>query len=147
MRNTRDIIFLTEKAKYRAVADEIERLNKWDVLELENDDELLGEILNESDKEIQFRGRGEKKAQAVERSGIKDIQPKGRPVLVGTVSIEKSEHLSQLLTKRGIEHEVLNAKHHQREAEIVSQAGRLGGVTIATKHGRPWYRHCPGRES
>ena len=127
-----DIIFLTEKAKYRAVADEIERLNKWDVLELENDEELLGEILSESDKEIQFRERGEKKAQAVERSGIKDIQPKGRPVLVGTVSIEKSEHLSQLLTKRGIEHEVLNAKHHQREAEIVSQAGRLGGVTIAT---------------
>jgi preprotein translocase subunit SecA len=127
-----DVIFLTEKAKYRAVADEIERLNRWDVLELENDEELQGEILSEGDKDIQFRPRGEKKAEAIKRSDIKVIQPKGRPVLVGTVSIEKSEHLSQLLTKRGIEHEVLNAKHHQREAEIVAQAGRLGGVTIAT---------------
>jgi preprotein translocase subunit SecA len=53
-------------------------------------------------------------------------------VLVGTVSIEKSERLSALLEKRGVDHQVLNAKHHKREAEIVSQAGRLGAVTIAT---------------
>ena len=57
---------------------------------------------------------------------------KGQPVLVGTVSIEKSEHLSKLLKKRGIPHQVLNAKYHEREAEIVAQAGREGAVTIAT---------------
>jgi preprotein translocase subunit SecA len=56
----------------------------------------------------------------------------GQPILVGTVSVEKSEHLSRLLTKRGIKHEVLNAKQHTREAEIVTQAGRLGSVTVAT---------------
>jgi len=57
---------------------------------------------------------------------------KGQPVLVGTVSIEKSEHLSRLLKKRGIPHQVLNAKYHEREAEIVAQAGREKTVTIAT---------------
>ncbi|PYN14811.1 MAG: preprotein translocase subunit SecA, partial [Candidatus Rokuibacteriota bacterium] len=57
---------------------------------------------------------------------------KGQPVLVGTVSIEKSEQLSKLLKKRGIKHEVLNAKYHEREAEIVAQAGRERAVTIAT---------------
>jgi preprotein translocase subunit SecA len=68
----------------------------------------------------------------VPRSKIKELQPPGRPVLVGTVSIEKSERLSGLLDKRGIKHEVLNAKHHKREAEIVAQAGRKNAVTIAT---------------
>ena len=57
---------------------------------------------------------------------------KGQPVLVGTVSIEKSEKLSSALKKRGIKHNVLNAKHHDKEAEIVTQAGKLGAVTIAT---------------
>ncbi len=57
---------------------------------------------------------------------------KGQPVLVGTVSIENSERLSRMLSKRGIKHEVLNAKHHEREAAIVAQAGRYGAVTIAT---------------
>jgi len=56
----------------------------------------------------------------------------GQPVLVGTISVEKSEKLSRLLDKRGIDHEVLNAKQHTREAEIVTQAGRLGKVTVAT---------------
>jgi preprotein translocase subunit SecA len=56
----------------------------------------------------------------------------GQPVLVGTASVSKSEHLSRLLEKRGIPHEVLNAKQHFREAEIVAQAGRVGGVTVAT---------------
>ncbi|MGW0536234.1 preprotein translocase subunit SecA [Streptomyces sp. NPDC003032] len=56
----------------------------------------------------------------------------GQPVLVGTVSVAKSEHLSALLTRRGIPHEVLNAKNHRREAEIVAQAGRKGAVTVAT---------------
>ena len=57
---------------------------------------------------------------------------KGQPVLVGTVSIEKSEILSSMLKRKGIKHEVLNAKHHEREAQIVAQAGQLGAVTIAT---------------
>jgi preprotein translocase subunit SecA len=56
----------------------------------------------------------------------------GRPVLVGTRSIEKNEHLSELLRRRGVPHQVLNAKHHEREAEIIAQAGRVGAVTIAT---------------
>ncbi len=56
----------------------------------------------------------------------------GQPVLVGTVSVEKSELLSQMLKKRGVPHEVLNAKYHEKEAEIVAQAGKLGAVTIAT---------------
>jgi len=56
----------------------------------------------------------------------------GQPVLVGTISVEKSERLSRLLQQRGIPHEVLNAKHHEREANIVTQAGRVGAVTVAT---------------
>ncbi|MBQ7799238.1 MAG: preprotein translocase subunit SecA [Oscillospiraceae bacterium] len=56
----------------------------------------------------------------------------GQPVLVGTISIEKSEHLSSMLRRKGIKHEVLNAKYHDKEAEIVAQAGKLGAVTIAT---------------
>lgn len=63
---------------------------------------------------------------------IKEINKTGQPILVGTVSIEKSEYLSSLLKKQGIKHEVLNAKQHQREAEIVAQAGVLGKITIAT---------------
>jgi preprotein translocase subunit SecA len=63
---------------------------------------------------------------------IKERYEKGQPVLVGTVSIEKSEHLSRVLSKRGIPHVVLNAKQHEKEAAIVSQAGRLGVVTVAT---------------
>ncbi len=63
---------------------------------------------------------------------IKESNKKGQPVLVGTVSIEKSEKLSSLLKKEGIKHEVLNAKFHEKEAEIVAQAGKYGAVTIAT---------------
>jgi len=66
---------------------------------------------------------------------IKDIEEshkKGQPVLVGTISIETSEHLSRLLKRRGIPHNVLNAKYHDKEAEIVAQAGKFGAVTIAT---------------
>ena len=63
---------------------------------------------------------------------IKECHEKGQPVLVGTVSIEKSELLSQLLKREGIKHNVLNAKHHEKEAEIIAQAGHLGAVTIAT---------------
>jgi preprotein translocase subunit SecA len=63
---------------------------------------------------------------------IVDRRAAGQPVLVGTASVSKSEHLSRLLEKKGIPHEVLNAKQHFREAEIVAQAGRVGGVTVAT---------------
>jgi preprotein translocase subunit SecA len=63
---------------------------------------------------------------------IEELQKRGQPVLVGTVSIEKSEKLSAMLKKRGVKHVVLNAKHHENEAEIVAQAGRVGAVTIAT---------------
>ena len=63
---------------------------------------------------------------------ILERNKKQQPILVGTVSIDKSEKLSQILKKRGIKHEVLNAKNHEKEAEIVAQAGRLGAVTIAT---------------
>jgi len=63
---------------------------------------------------------------------ILERNKKKQPILVGTVSIDKSEKLSQILKKRGIKHEVLNAKNHEKEAEIVAQAGRLGAVTIAT---------------
>ena len=63
---------------------------------------------------------------------VADCHAKGQPVLVGTVSVEKSEALSKLLKKKGIEHNVLNAKQHEREAEIVAQAGKQGAVTIAT---------------
>lgn len=63
---------------------------------------------------------------------IVEYSKSGQPILVGTISIEKSEYLSGLLKKRGIAHQVLNAKYHEKEAEIVAQAGRLGAVTIAT---------------
>ncbi len=76
-----------------------------------------------------------KSEQAKYDAVVEDIAEKheaGQPVLVGTISVEKSEYLSQLLRKRGIPHEVLNAKQHDREATIVAQAGRKGAVTVAT---------------
>ncbi|MGI5896449.1 MAG: preprotein translocase subunit SecA [Oscillospiraceae bacterium] len=63
---------------------------------------------------------------------IAECHEKGQPVLVGTISIDKSEHLSSMLKRRGIKHEVLNAKYHEKEAEIIAQAGKKGAVTIAT---------------
>ncbi|MGA2136876.1 MAG: SEC-C metal-binding domain-containing protein, partial [Bryobacteraceae bacterium] len=63
---------------------------------------------------------------------IKDLHDKGQPVLVGTISVEKSERLSALLKKIGVKHEVLNAKQHEREAPIVAQAGRKGAITVST---------------
>ena len=63
---------------------------------------------------------------------VKECHAKGQPVLVGTISIERSEELSAMLTRRGIKHQVLNAKYHEKESEIIAQAGRLGAVTIAT---------------
>ncbi|MHB8973247.1 MAG: preprotein translocase subunit SecA [Pirellulaceae bacterium] len=127
-----DVIYCSEDDKFTAVADEIERMNRWDVLALKNGDELLGEIVREHADAIEIKPQGRKQKEVVPRSKIDEIERKGRPVLVGTVSIEKSERLSDMLKQRGIDHEVLNAKHHKREAEIVAQAGRSSRVTIAT---------------
>ncbi|MBE6848474.1 MAG: preprotein translocase subunit SecA [Ruminococcus sp.] len=77
-----------------------------------------------------YRSEKGKFLQIIEQ--VVECHEKGQPVLVGTISIEKSEILSKLLKRRGIKHEVLNAKYHAKEAEIVAQAGKLGAVTIAT---------------
>nr|WP_319248865.1 preprotein translocase subunit SecA [uncultured Celeribacter sp.] len=77
-----------------------------------------------------YRTEEEKLAAVVE--SIKEAHEKGQPVLVGTTSIEKSEELSQLLTREGVKHNVLNARHHEQEAQIVADAGKYGAVTIAT---------------
>ncbi len=63
---------------------------------------------------------------------IKELHDQGRPILVGTTSVERSEQLSQILRKQGIKHEVLNAKNHQREADIIREAGKVGAVTVST---------------
>ena len=80
--------------------------------------------------DVVYRTEKEKFAAIVEE--IKECHERGQPVLVGTISIEKSEKLSGLLSRNGVKHNVLNAKQHEREAEIVAQAGRKGAVTIAT---------------
>ena len=80
--------------------------------------------------DVVYRTEPEKFRAVVEE--IRELHAKGQPVLVGTISIEKSERLSGLLKKAGVKHVVLNAKYHEREAEIVAQAGRKGAVTIAT---------------
>ncbi|WP_194409071.1 preprotein translocase subunit SecA [Microbacterium cremeum] len=80
--------------------------------------------------DLVYKNEQAKFAQVVE--DIAGRHANGQPVLVGTVSVEKSEYLSRLLAKKGIKHEVLNAKNHAREAEIVARAGRLGAVTVAT---------------
>ena len=81
-------------------------------------------------QDVIFRTEREKFNAIVDE--IAEVHQTGRPILVGTVSIEKSELLSERLGRKGVKHEVLNAKQHEREAEIISQAGRLGAVTIAT---------------
>jgi preprotein translocase subunit SecA len=126
-----DVIYRTEREKFNAIAEEIEHLHRWDVVELKNQTELVGTIAKEEAGaiEIQLKDRERK---TVAPSEVVHVQRRGRPVLVGTVSIEKSERLSAMLDKRGIKHQVLNAKHHKREAEIVAQAGRKDSVTIAT---------------
>jgi len=80
--------------------------------------------------DVIYRTEREKFNAVVDEIG--ELYKKGRPVLVGTISIEKSEKLSKLLKMRGVKHNVLNAKHHEKEAEIVAQAGRLEAMTIAT---------------
>jgi preprotein translocase subunit SecA len=87
-------------------------------------------LIRTNNPDVIYRTEDEK-FRAVVRE-IEELHRSGRPVLVGTISIEKSERLSSLLKKRGVPHNVLNAKHHEREAEIIAQAGRAGAVTIST---------------
>ena len=87
-------------------------------------------MLRQENPDVVYRTEKEKYFAASDE--IQNLYGTGRPVLVGTTSIEKSERLSELLKKKGIKHVVLNAKYHEREAEIVAQAGRKGMVTIAT---------------
>ncbi|WP_270263081.1 preprotein translocase subunit SecA [Kocuria marina] len=87
-------------------------------------------IAREDKRDVVYKNEATKYAAVVR--DIEDRHEKGQPVLVGTASVEKSEYLSRLLAKRGVRHEVLNAKNHAREAAIVAQAGRKGAVTVAT---------------
>ncbi|UYO98208.1 preprotein translocase subunit SecA [Microbacterium sp. M28] len=87
-------------------------------------------MIRKDQADLVYKNETAKFAQVVE--DIAERHANGQPVLVGTVSVEKSEYLSRLLAKKGIKHEVLNAKNHAREAEIVARAGRLGAVTVAT---------------
>ena len=139
--NHPDVIYRSEREKWIAVADEVERINRWDTLSMSDGSWQLGTVITETDTEVTFEprpstdGTASKKAfgrETIPRDKIRQIERRGLPVLVGTVSIEKSERLATLLEKRGVKHQVLNAKQHKREADIVSQAGRLGAVTIAT---------------
>ncbi|AZS44580.1 preprotein translocase subunit SecA [Microbacterium oleivorans] len=87
-------------------------------------------MIRKDQSDLVYKNEQAKFAQVVE--DIAERHESGQPVLVGTVSVEKSEYLSKLLAKKGIKHEVLNAKNHAREAEIVARAGRYGAVTVAT---------------
>lgn len=127
-----DVIYRTEQEKFRAIADEIERMNRFDTLALSDKRIVKGHIKKEMADAYEFEDADTRKHETIPKSNVIEIERAGRPILVGTVSIEKSERLSAALEKRGIKHEVLNAKHHSREAEIVAQAGRRGRVTIAT---------------
>ena len=127
-----DVIYRTEKEKYGAIAEEIERLNRHTTVELKNGSYYVGKIVNEDESKVIIELAEERRQETIPRDKIANIQYPGRPILVGTVSIEKSERLGKLLDRRGVAHQVLNAKHHKREAEIVAQAGRHGAVTIAT---------------
>ena len=106
--------------------DEFEEIYHLDVIEIPTNKPMIREDHND----IIYKNE-EAKFRAV-ISDIRESNEIGQPVLVGTVSIEKSEKLSALLKREGIKHEVLNAKFHEKEAEIIAQAGKLGAVTIAT---------------
>ena len=127
-----DVIYRSEPEKFSAIADEIERLNKWDQVLLKEGELVTGTFEKVADDAVTIVPQNSKNPQTIPMDKIRDFQRRGRPVLVGTVSIEKSERISSLLDKRGIKHQVLNAKHHKSEAEIVAQAGRKAAVTIAT---------------
>ena len=105
---------------------EFQEIYKLDVIEIPTNKPLVR--IDEND--VVFKTEKGKFNNVIDK--IVACNQKGQPVLVGTVTIEKSELLSAMLKKRGIKHNVLNAKHHEKEAEIIAQAGKLGAVTIAT---------------
>jgi preprotein translocase subunit SecA len=107
-------------------AAEFDKIYKLDVLVIPTNRPLI----RVENPDVVYRTEREKFDAVV--AEIRELHEAGRPVLVGTISIEKSEALSSLLKRAGIRHVVLNAKYHEREAEIVAQAGRFGAVTIAT---------------
>ena len=129
--NFPDVIYRSEREKYEAIVEEIERLHKWDVLELKDRTHKVDDRQGAGRPD---RIRVEREMQALdcpqERHHRRAPARAADPGRHG--SIEKSERLPRCLNRRGIKHEVLNAKHHQREAEIVAQAGRKNAVTIAT---------------
>jgi len=106
--------------------DEFREIYNMDVVEIPTNEPVIREDL----PDVVYKDIEAKYRAVIE--DIKESYKTGQPVLVGTVTIERSELLSKMLKREGIPHEVLNAKHHAREADIVSQAGRLGSVTIAT---------------
>ena len=105
---------------------EFEEIYNLDVVEIPTNKPMI----RKDENDVIYKNENAKYRAIVE--SIKKSHEKGQPVLVGTVSIEKSEKLSKLLNQSGIRHEVLNAKYHEKEAEIVAQAGKFGAVTIAT---------------
>ena len=105
---------------------EFEEIYNLDVIEIPTNKPMI----RKDENDVIYKNEKAKYGAIVE--SIKASHEKGQPVLVGTVSIEKSEKLSKLLKQAGIKHEVLNAKYHEKEAEIVAQAGKYGAVTIAT---------------
>ena len=107
-------------------AAEFEEIYNLDVVEIPTNKPMI----RKDENDVIYKNENAKYRAIVE--SIKESHKKGQPVLVGTVSIEKSEKLSRLLKQEGIKHEVLNAKYHEKEAEIIAQAGKYGAVTIAT---------------
>lgn len=105
---------------------EFEEIYNLDVVEIPTNKPMIRDDQND----VIYKHEDAKYRAIVE--SVKESNQKGQPVLIGTVSIEKSEKLSKLLKEAGIVHEVLNAKYHEKEAEIVAQAGKYGAVTIAT---------------
>ena len=107
-------------------SEEFQEIYSLDVVEIPTNKPMI----RKDNDDLVYKTEPAKFAAVIDQ--IEECHKKGQPVLVGTVSIEKSEILSKLLKKRGIKHEVLNAKYHDKEAEIVAQAGKFGAVTIAT---------------
>ncbi len=106
--------------------DEFRQIYGLDVIEIPTNRPMIRKDLNDK----VYKSEVGKFKAVVEK--VKEVHAKGQPVLIGTVTIEKSELLSKLLKREGIEHNVLNAKYHEKEAAIIAQAGREGAVTIAT---------------
>ena len=110
---------LTEEEEFGAIY-------KLDIVEIPTNKPMI----RQDDHDVVYKTEEAKYKAVIEQ--VKECHAKGQPVLVGTVSIEKNEALSKLLNKAGIKHNLLNAKNHEREAEIIAQAGQLGAVTVAT---------------